>query len=355
MEAPIYSYDSSIRQIERIDFDILSNAEIKDRSVLGKESAGIEAPELYENNDPKKGGLIDPRFGTTDNNIDCATCGYNTTYCPGHFGHIDLAEPVIHIGYHLFIKKVLDCICLRCSKLLIHKNEHELEDMLKNKNPKARLAEVRNLTKNVKYCQKSNYGCGTQVAKVKVEIKRSVGVITFVAETDLENIKDEAFQVEGKKKLRQILTPEIIYEKLKNISDDDCRILGMDPERSRPENMIHLTFPVPPVQMRPSTKGEFLGGSTMEDDLTHKLADIVKSNYRINKQKESLNENSSKYNKDHAQLLQLHVASYFDPDTITNAKADNKNKPFKSLASRLKSKEGRIRGKQNCFKQVTAY
>ena len=343
MDTILYSHDSTVRQIDHVDFDILGNDEIKNMSALGRDTAGIDIPDLYENLEPKKNGLIDPRLGPADSNTKCFTCELNNANCPGHFGHIDLAEPVFHIGYLQFVKKILDCICLRCSKLLIHKNEDELEDMLKNKQGKNRMAEIRNLVKNVTYCQKANYGCGTQVAKIRIEIKKSTAMINIIAETDLENIKDESLIIEGKKKLRQILTPEIIYDRLKNISDDDCRILGIDPKRSRPEMMVHKIFPVPPVQMRPSARGDFMGGSTMEDDLTHKLADIVKANFMINKQKESQTENSSKYIKDRAHLLQYHITTYVDNDAISLPKSEQKGKPFKSLAPRLKGKEGRIR------------
>lgn len=359
MDTPIY-YEKRLKQINSIDFDILSNNDILEMSALGKDTVGIDVPDLYDSTEQKKGGLIDPRLGTTGNDTDCATCEYSTTYCPGHFGHMLLAEPVLHIGYIGYVKKILDCICLKCSKLLIYKNEGDIQDMLLNTQPKNRLAKVREIIKNVKYCQKANYGCGTPVAKIKVDIKRGTNTISVTAETDLENIKDESLQLDGKKKLRQLLTPEIIYDRLKNISDDDCRILGMDPTRSRPESMIHVVFPVPPVPMRPSTKGDYLGGSTMEDDLTHILADIVKANYRINKQKESTNENVAKYSKDHSSLLQYHVACYFDRDMISNPKSDQKGKQYKSLAPRLKTKEGRIRGNlmgkrgRSGFKQVNA-
>ena len=55
-------------------------------------------------------------------------------------------------------------------------------------------------------------------------------------------------------------------------------------------NVGMAILPVPPVQMRPSTIGDFGGGSSMEDDLTRKLADIVKAHLRI-KNKENQNEN----------------------------------------------------------------
>src|SRR3989338_1369607 len=136
------------------------------------------------------------------------------------------------------------------------------------------MANIRATSKNITYCQNPNYGCGAQIPKIKIEVKKSSGAINIIAETELDN-KDDG---EGKKKLRQILTQDIVYDILRNISDEDCRILGMDPLRSRPDDMLHKEFPVPPVQMRPSAKGDFMGGTSMEDDLTHKLADIVKAN-----------------------------------------------------------------------------
>ena len=91
-----------------------------------------------------------------------------------------------------------------------------------------------------------------------------------------------------KKKISYNLTPEIVYEKLKNISDDECRILGLQPERTRPEYMIHKTFLIPPIAIRPSARGDFGGGAIMEDGLTHRcrtysrLPRCVFCIYRIN-------------------------------------------------------------------------
>lgn len=62
--------------------------------------AKIENPELWEEgtHKPKVGGLMDPRMGTIDRNFKCQTCGEGMSECPGHFGHIELARPVFHIG-----------------------------------------------------------------------------------------------------------------------------------------------------------------------------------------------------------------------------------------------------------------
>ena len=343
MDTEIYSYDSDlIRPICAVEFNIWGNVELLRASALSKEPAGIDTPELFESQVPKKGGLLDLRTGTTDDSINCATCGLNSTYCVGHFAHIALSEPVFHMGFLPFIKKILGCICLQCSKLLVYKNEKEINNMTKNKSQKSKLSEIRNIVKNVTYCQKANYGCGTPVSKIKSEIKKSTGAITLYAETNLANLpKEEGGGLESKKKNRQILTPEIVHNILKNISDMDCAIMGIDPKKSRPEMMVHIIFPVPPVAVRPSVKADYTGSGTMEDDLTHKLADILKANIRMARQKES--ENASKFAMDHLHLLQYHTAVFQGSDANL-PKSEQKGKETKSLGPRLKGKEGRIRG-----------
>lgn len=103
--------------------------------------AKIEFPELYDEGTqkPRNGGLLDPRMGTIDRNYKCQTCGEGMAECPGHFGHIELAKPVYHIGkvYKCYItfflliqcisiigfltkvKKILECVCFHCSKLKV--------------------------------------------------------------------------------------------------------------------------------------------------------------------------------------------------------------------------------------------
>lgn len=80
---------------------------------------GIRFPETMEGGRPKLGGLMDPRQGVIDRNSRCQTCAGNMTECPGHFGHIDLAKPVFHIGFITKTIKTLRCVCFYCSKLLV--------------------------------------------------------------------------------------------------------------------------------------------------------------------------------------------------------------------------------------------
>lgn len=84
-----------LRSIQEIQFGLLSPEEIKNMSV-----APIEYPETMDeqNQRPRQMGLADPRLGSIDRAYKCATCDENMSECPGHFGHIELAVPVFHVG-----------------------------------------------------------------------------------------------------------------------------------------------------------------------------------------------------------------------------------------------------------------
>lgn len=350
----IHKYNEKTSSIDKIEFTLLGNKEIQNMSALGKETAGLMIPDLYDNTEPKKGGLIDPRMGVTSNDLECATCGLSTNYCVGHFGHMVLSEPVFHLGLYDYVISVLRCVCIKCSKILVYKNEDELIEILKSKKGKNRLTEIKNLVKNVQYCQKTNYGCGAPVPKIKPDKKKSTAEINIVAEYQTLNSTEDNPE---KKPIREILTPLMVYNILKNISNKDCLILGLSPEKNRPEDMIHTCLAIPPVQVRPSVRGDFLASTTREDHLTIKLSDILKANIRITKHKENMNENNIKYFQDHVSYLQYHVATYYDNESIVLPQSEQKGVVTKSLSSRLKGKEGRIRnnlmGKRTDFSART--
>jgi DNA-directed RNA polymerase II subunit RPB1 len=345
-----YTYNEDIVNIEKIQFGIFGNREVKNYSAVKKDTFGINLPESYDNFEPKKGGLVDLRLGSCDIHLNCTTCGLDSIKCPGHFGHTELAEPVFHIGFLDHLKYTLSCVCLKCSSLLVSKTEEELEEILKNKKGKHRFSEMKALCKNVSYCPRIDNNCGAPVPKIKTEIKKSTGTIKILIETEISTmIKDETTGIisEGKKKIRDFLSPKNCYDILKNISDTDCKLMGYNPELNRPEDLIIKSFPIPPVIIRPTAKIDFLASSTLEDSMTLKISDILKANIRIRKQldKESITGEESKYNLDNHHLLQYHVATYFDNESVSLPKSEYKTggKPSKSVSDRLKGKGGRVR------------
>jgi DNA-directed RNA polymerase II subunit RPB1 len=330
----------TVESITRIDFEIYSNSDIlKDSAIT--DPNGITVAEISNNGEPIQGGVIDKRLGITENKFECATCGETAFKCPGHFGHIKFVEPVFHMGFLQYLKNILSCICLRCNKLLVHKNEEEISRLLKNKQGKKRFEEIRSITKNITHCQKDNYGCGTPAHKISIDKKYS-NVFLLAEAIKKSGDTDED---DSKKRAPQIITPQLCYDILRSVSDEDCMILGFDPQKSRPEDMIIVNFPVPPVQVRPSIKMEILSSSTIDDDLTHKLVDIIKNNENLKDTKGDGSLVKSSSVNDDFMLLQFHVATFFANDIIGLPRSQQKNKKItKSLSERLKGKEGRVRG-----------
>ena len=65
----------------------------------------------------------------------------------------------------------------------------------------------------------------------------------------------------------------------KRISNDDLKLIGMDPKWSRPEWMICTVLPVSPPAVRPSVRQD--NNQRSDDDLTYKLIDIFKTNSKL--------------------------------------------------------------------------
>ena len=338
-----YKYDEDLHHINKIQFSVFTNDDIKDYSSVMKDTNGINLPESYENSEPKRGGLVDTRLGITDANLDCAYCGLGAKDCPGHFGHTKLVAPVFHYGFFPIVKNILSCICLRSSRLLAHKTPEELNKIVRLFKGKRRFNEIKKLSSGI-----SVSDVGVPVPKIKEEKKKNSGALYLVAETSLSNVIAEDGTMENNKPVREKVTASDVYNIFRNISDDDFRLLGFNPSLFRPEDLLLINFPVPPVAIRPSLRADYLASATYEDDLTHKLADIIKTNekYRQQKEKELVSGEESKYGSDLHNYLQYHVITYFDNDKSSFLTSEQKvgNKKFKSISERIKSKKGRIRG-----------
>ena len=135
------------------------------------------------------------------------------------------------------------------------------------------------------------------------------------------------------------LLPITIRERFSQILDDDLELLAYDPVTARPEWFILQALPVPPVTVRPSIILET--GIRSEDDLTHKMVDIIRVNQRL---KESKAGTPPLIVQDLVDLLQYHTTTYFDNEKcLAFHKAHHRSgRPLKTLTQRLKGKEGRF-------------
>jgi len=345
---------AELRKIRRVQFGILSPEEIKQMSV-----EEIQFPETYEYGQtarPKAKGLLDLKMGTIDKLLRCESCDGNMSECPGHFGHIELAKPVFHIGFLTVVLKILRCVCFHCSKVLVDTSDIRFRQAMKIKSPKLRLQTVLDICKNMSVCNGGDEvesGADKSEKKAKQRLDDTVDTVNAKNhggcggfqpsyKKDGMKIMAEFKQVsEDNAEKKQSLTAEKVHAILKRITNEDCKALGLNPEWARPDWMIITRLPVPPPPVRPSIMMD--STSRGEDDLTHKLAEIIKYNTLLRKQE--INGAPAHIVQEFQTLLQYHIATYFNNEMPGQPQATQRGgRPIKSIRQRLKGKEGRIRG-----------
>jgi len=310
-----------------VQFSILSPEEIRKNSVVE-----VTSRDTYINNKPVIGGLFDPRMGVLEPGTICPTDGMTYIDTPGYFGHIELARPVFGIQHIKDIMKICKCVCFKCSKLLLNKNQHKhIVDIP----PADRWDYVSALAAKIKRCGESTEdGCGCkQPDKIKLE-----GMATIFA--SWENISDETS--DENKTVNMKLTPEIVLKIFKRMSDDDVSFMGFSPIWSRPDWMIYQVLPVPPPAVRPSVKHDAQQRS--EDDLTHIYSNIMKTN-NILKEKMANPDTNVNVIEGWTTILQHSVAMIVNNKIKgVSPMAQRSGRPLQCIMGRLNSKNGRIRG-----------
>ncbi len=302
-----------LKKISQINFGLLSPEDIRKMSVTK-----IVTPDTYdEDGYPIEAGLMDPRLGVIDPGLRCRSCGSKGGDCQGHFGHINLARPVIHVGFADTIHKILRSTCTKCGRVLLTESEiidykDKLESKLQNQES------ITTVIKEIYTVARRDKCPHCDEEKEEIKIDKPISI------------------VEGNYKL----TSSEVRERLERIQEKDYLFVGVNPDVAKPEWMVLTVLPVPPVTVRPSITLET--GERSEDDLTHKLVDILRINQRL---KENMEAGAPQLIvEDLWELLQYHVTTYFDNEASGVPPARHRSgRPLKTLAQRLKGKEGRFR------------
>ncbi len=304
--------------IDELYFGVFSPQDIRRLSV-----AEIQTADTYdEDGAPITSGLMDGRLGTLEPRQRCKTCGNTAIRCPGHFGHIELAVPIIHIEFTKIIHNLLQATCRNCGRILLPENRvRKIKENIRQ--TRELIGEVPNdLYKKIfKEAKKKDCPyCTSQQAKIE-----------FAKPTTFYEILEEG---------AQRLTQSMVRERLERIPDDDLELFGFNPKSARPEWMVLQVLPVPPVYVRPSITLE--SGIRSEDDLTHKLVDIIRINQRL---KENMEAGApTLIIQDLSELLQYHVTTYFNNEASGIPPARHRSgRALKTISQRLKGKEGRFR------------
>jgi len=311
--------EESIHKIvDEISFGLISPKDLRKQSVVE-----VQTPDTYdEDGAPITAGLMDGRLGTLEPRQRCKTCGNTAIRCPGHFGHIELAVPIVHIEFTKIIFDLLKSTCRTCGRILLSEDAskkarqhieryNELLGAIPDEVYKEIMADIK--AKQCPYCA---------AAQFKITFEKPT---KFIEQTEAGS---------------EPLTPSMIRERLERVSDEDLEILGFNPKVARPEWMVLQVLPVPPVYVRPSITLE--SGIRSEDDLTHKLVDIIRINQRL---KENMEAGApTLIIQDLSELLQYHVTTYFNNEASGIPPARHRSgRALKTLSQRLKGKEGRFR------------
>ncbi|MEA3190840.1 MAG: DNA-directed polymerase subunit [Thermoplasmata archaeon] len=302
------------KKIGHMEFGLLSPKEVR-----GLSATKVITADTYDDDGfPIEMGLMDPRLGVIEPGLRCKTCGQKVGECPGHFGHIDLAMPVIHVGFVRVVRDILRASCRGCGKLLFSERlrqdfDKDLKTYIQEEKDTQILAKrVAKEASNVTVCPH----CGREHGTIDVD-------------------KPTTFRENGHK-----MTPSEVREWLEKVPNEDLPLLGLNPQVCRPEWMVLTVLPVPPVTMRPSITLE--SGERSEDDLTHKLVDVIRINQRLQENRDA--GAPQLIVEDLWELLQYHITTYFDNQTAGIPPARHRSgRPLKTISQRLKGKEGRFR------------
>jgi len=383
------SVTSTPKEIAAINFGLMDPEEYREMSA----TKVITADTYDDDGFPIDMGLMDPRLGVIDPGLECRTCGQRSGSCNGHFGHIELAAPVIHVGFAKLIRRLLRGTCRECSRLSL--TEEQMDEYREQLTRTRQLGEdvtdvlksgIRAARKNdvCPHCGERQYDIQHEkpttyyevqqvlatdypqriaaamqpdedegdddgmappalAEETGIELDRINQILsgTFRPRKDDRKAIESALSIDLTEEDMNKLMPSDIRDWFEDIPDEDIETLGISSEKSRPEWMILTVLPVPPVTARPSITLD--NGQRSEDDLTHKLVDIIRINQRFMENREA--GAPQLIIEDLWELLQYHVTTFIDNEISGTPPARHRSgRPLKTLSQRLKGKEGRFRG-----------
>ena len=315
-----------LRPIKSVQFGILGPDEIKGMSVCHVTQSRVAQPPLNT--------VYDERMGPSHSRGQCLTCLQDIRICPGHFGHVELAQEIINPLFTKYLIPILNCICLECSQLRTSREVIELESSILENERYIRYVDKLNVI--VQKCGKEAYcnNCNFPHPKIK-------------------EINGQIFKVYDETKC--LIEPGKLKEILSKIDNSDLEIMGFQPKKRtiykygtiaeeiwsfRPENMILSVIPVlPPMARPPANEGD----NRSDDDLTTTYTEIIKYNERLKKSLQEDGEIGEKNREDYLAGLMRQFKGLVDN---TDKKViRNSGKASKGIKERISGKQGHVRGR----------
>ena len=315
--------------ISQVEFGVFSPDEIKRFAVVN-----VTEPSMYSASLPIANGTADHRMGSVDRRLACGTCKQGINDCPGHAGMILLNFPVVHPSFLDTVLKILKSVCFFCSELLL--SDADKAQVRRAKDRKQKLVLGAALAKNKKACP-----CCT--GPVPTYSKQGQHLKCDFSKVKFEDAEEAQY-------CQRPFTAGEVRTILCTVRDCDCLLLGLNPKVSRPEHFVLTVIVVPPPVVRPSVVISEGSKARGQDDLTAKYCDIIKANAQV---KLILEKEAGSIPRVGLSLaaqqavndLAFHVSTLMNNDLRGQRQSVQRSGlPTKSIMSRLKGKDGRIRG-----------
>ena len=314
-------------KIDRVRFAVMSADDIRRMSVVS-----VTETTIYSRGLPMPGGIQDARMGTVDRRILCGTCNQDMSTCPGHPGHIELPFPMYHALFFETVLKIIRSTCFFCNRVCATEDDIACVAGMSGKN---RFLQLYSIIKGRKRCNHCN-------ATRPNFVRNSMSIrVEWPSDVDFESEEERTY-------CTRTFSQRDALSMLSMLTDDDCRTLGFDPVMSHPKNMVLTVVLVPPPAVRPTIMTSEGSKTRGQDDLTHKLQDIVKRSQDL---RQAMGDESWRHVAMVPDLIDRIARLQYEVFTIVNntvrgqrPSVQRSGVPTKSYIGRLKGKDGRIRG-----------
>jgi DNA-directed RNA polymerase beta' subunit len=286
-------------EVDSIQFGILSDDDIANMAVcvIDKTTLAVD-----------HGSVYDPRMGCVQNGDMagqlCITCGADIWECSGHFGMINLNTPIIL--FHKQVVTLLKCFCLNCYRIRCSTETFRSFDS------------AFDYLQNLANCNH----CGTITPDIKFVVGDATILMTILNECKEKKVKE--------------LSPQFIKRIFDMISDDDVKLLCLDPTMVHPRNYVLTKFPVVPTCCRPKMMA---GDNISDDDLTLILIDILKANRYL--ETHEMKDDHVTYKK-MLENIKIKTMAYCD-NSRGKATHSTNHKPLSGIKERINCKNGHMR------------
>ena len=304
-------------EIDKTQFKVMSSQMIKQISVC----------EITSHSLTDIGGINDPRLGPLDESSICETCFKTLRNCPGHYGYIDLACPIINPEMKNVVLSLLSCVCNDCSSLLVSKAIINSDRAIISKRGSERLAALAAVASKCGQCSRprgENDPICNHTPEYKVTENKDIHVVKYQYKCKVGGTVVQS---------SNIRTVEEVFTILDHIADEDLPYLGFGgKDAPHPRDMIMRNMIVPPPSCRPPLIQD---GEKKQDFITTSFIHIITTNEKL--KKDNMIENKRKETEKKLALLIFSLIS------ATNEVQQGKSGSSKSIRKKFYGKDGLTR------------